>query len=255
MNIEVESIILEKKEQELEKELAKMNSILTSICHDLRSPIHGISGILNFLNENCDTLNKEEIKSQISKTLDNMNYLKEFTDSFLDLLKIQNEKISFDFKEIDLLQIILNNVERCKNCYIFDKNIKFTFDFSCNIAIINGDNFRINQLFLNLLTNAVKFAGQDGIIVLGLDICEKRGTKFWKFSLSDSGIGIPDEELEYIFEEYSQSSRTRFDSNFKGTGLGLAICKEIVNAHNGYIWAENNEYGGAKFVVLIPLVE
>ncbi|WP_341751344.1 sensor histidine kinase [Candidatus Tisiphia endosymbiont of Piscicola geometra] len=118
--------------------------------------------------------------------------------------------------------------------------------------MINGDKIRINQLLNNLFNNALKYT-KEGLIIAVIDLKNHENIPYWCFSLIDTGIGIPDSELETIFEVFTRSSRT--NNNFLGTGFGLSICREIVLAHNGYIYAENNRKRGTKLEFMIPVYD
>jgi signal transduction histidine kinase len=110
------------------------------------------------------------------------------------------------------------------------------------------DAVRIAQVVRNLLSNALKFTPAGGEVLVRLDP-DGSGTGV-RLSVEDTGVGIPQAELESIFQKFAQSTRTR--SKAGGTGLGLAICREIVQAHGGRIWAESRDAGGSRFVVLLP---
>ena len=130
-----------------------------------------------------------------------------------------------------------------------DKNISIRHD-KCDIECnINVDPEKIQQVLLNLLSNAIKFTPENGTV----DIAVHKKDESVSVSVRDSGIGIFENELETIFEKFIQSSKTKTGAG--GTGLGLAICREITNAHNGYIWAENNTAEGATFIFELPLFE
>ena len=108
------------------------------------------------------------------------------------------------------------------------------------------DYDKISQVFRNLLSNAVKFSPDRELIEI--EIAQNDG--WLTVSVCDNGVGIPEDELETVFDKFIQSSKTRTGAG--GTGLGLAICREIINAHNGRIWAENRPQGGARFSFEIP---
>jgi signal transduction histidine kinase len=102
------------------------------------------------------------------------------------------------------------------------------------------------QVLRNLLSNAVKFSPEGGRI--DIELQQEPGSV--KVSLRDQGIGIPEDELEAVFDKFIQSSKTKTGAG--GTGLGLAICQEIVVGHRGRIWAENNPGGGARLNFVVP---
>ena len=121
------------------------------------------------------------------------------------------------------------------------------------------DRFKIKQVLRNLLSNAVKFTPPGGRIEININSDrlaagrhsgDIKTVEALKVSINDEGVGIPEGELEMIFDKFTQSSKTAED--YGGTGLGLSICREIIQAHGGKIWAENNATSGAVFNLVIP---
>ncbi|NOR68970.1 MAG: hypothetical protein GQ532_04630 [Methylomarinum sp.] len=102
-----------------------------------------------------------------------------------------------------------------------------------------------------MLSNAIKFTETNGIIKMTANQSSHNNQEVINLMFEDSGIGIPEKELESIFDSFIQSSKT--DTKAGGTGLGLAICKEIIKAHKGQIWAKNSSEKGAIFVVQLPI--
>jgi len=116
------------------------------------------------------------------------------------------------------------------------------------------DSNKITQVIQNLIHNAIRYSPQKSKISIRIDtinpIDGPKKEPLLRFSIIDQGVGIPEEELNIIFDKFKQSSRT--DTGAGGTGLGLSICKEIIQAHKGKIWAENNLNGGANVSFTIP---
>jgi signal transduction histidine kinase len=120
------------------------------------------------------------------------------------------------------------------------------------------DPDRLEQVIINLLSNAIRFSPDGGVIRVACAYSEMAGrraddppTPGLRISVADQGPGIPEAELESVFEKFVQASHSKNGSG--GTGLGLAICREIVQAHRGRIWAENLATGGACFIFEFPL--
>jgi signal transduction histidine kinase len=128
-----------------------------------------------------------------------------------------------------------------------EKNLAIYFDAPDGPIDLLLDPNKIMQVLRNLLSNAVKFSPDGGDIELSL----QRDAQFVVVGVRDHGVGIPEAELETIFNQFVQSSRTKTGAG--GTGLGLAICREIVTAHQGRIWAENRPEGGAALFFTLPL--
>ena len=121
---------------------------------------------------------------------------------------------------------------------------------------IAADRERIAQILRNLLINAIKFSSDGGVInilIANSQLSYDSGNlqEAVHVVVQDSGIGVPESELEAIFSPFTQSSKTKTKAG--GTGLGLAICKEIVSVHHGKIWASNGKDSGAEFHFIIPI--
>lgn len=235
---------------ELEKKLFAQNNILDHISHEVRSSIHGVSNISQFLYENWDKLSEQERKKQIGVLAKNNRRIIKLTDELLDLSKFSTGKMVFYFTPIDLLACIKNIVQQLVELNVFNNKVKIELeDHGIKKAMIKGDKARINQLLNNLFNNAIKYT-REGTITATINSINYDNKLYWRFTISDTGVGIPASELESIFEIFTRSSRT--NKNFIGTGIGLTICREIVTAHKGYIYAENNYDIGAKLVFMIP---
>lgn len=240
--------LLNEKIAILETEFKNRNKFINNIVHDIRSPIHGIHGISEFLEENIEKFDNVSLKSHLHTIKTSSNLLRDLTDSLLDLSKFDAKKMSINFRRIDISNLIEEAIEQCRNLYLYnnqDVQIKF-IKSDLNTTLTDGDSVKLQQVLLNLLTNAIKYT-KAGIINCRL----KTSSDFWQVDIVDSGVGIPVKELRTIFEPFIQSSLT--DKNVIGTGLGLTICKEIIEAHRGRIWAENNLDKGATFSFVIPM--
>jgi two-component system sensor histidine kinase ChiS len=145
-------------------------------------------------------------------------------------------------------------IEECKELYIGNKNIDILFKHEGNYSQSIFDKERISQVLRNLVVNAIKFTSQGNITIelikTTIEIDNKQ-TEAFSVSIADEGMGIPESELETIFDNFRQSSRSINISG--GTGLGLSISREIIKAHNGKIWAENLPTRGAKFTFILPI--
>jgi signal transduction histidine kinase len=134
------------------------------------------------------------------------------------------------------------------------RQVSVNVDVASDTPRVWGDGVRIAQVIRNLLSNAVRFSPSPGRITIALSPAAAGpggagATAYVRLSVSDQGQGIPDGELEAIFDKFVQSSKTKNGAG--GTGLGLSICREIVQQHGGRIWAANG-VGGAVFTVLLP---
>jgi signal transduction histidine kinase len=233
-----------------EQELHIKSSILNSVSHEIKTFIHGIGGISEFLVKEWDELNDEERKIQITVILKSSSRFKVFIDSLLDFSRASVDKLELNFTPMNLTESVNKAVKECRELYLFDSpsdKIKFTYE-KCDNTLILGDPLRIHQVLINLLTNAIKYAKKSEIKV-HLSAAKYEKKDYLELSVIDKGVGIPDEELESIFEPFAQGSKAGF---YGGSGLGLSLCREIISSHEGRIWAENNLDKGAKFTFIVP---
>ena len=214
--------------------------------HEIRTPIHGFTVISEGLVEQWYNLPENKKYNYAVEISNNAKRLQKLLDNLLDLSKLNNHKIKVNFRPIDLNDILINIINECTSLYLNKKHIDITYD-SSNKMIVSGDKEKIEQVLRNIFFNAIKFTPNGGFIKANIKI--KNNNVY--FSLADSGVGIPNEDLLEIFEPFSQSSRTK--NNAGGTGLGLSISKQIIDLHGGKIWAENNIKHGATIHFTIPL--
>jgi two-component system sensor histidine kinase ChiS len=227
------------------------NNLVNYISHEVRTPIHGVANIALFLHENWDNIDDQERKKYLAIISNNSQRLINFTNELLDLSKFQAGKMLFEFKEINILAIINEIFKNFQNMTLVNKDLEIIFNSNITESWIMGDEARMIQVFNNLFNNAIKYTSK-GSIIAELNIIYLNEQKYVEFSLTDTGVGIPEQELESIFEIFARSSRTNL--SISGSGIGLSICKEIIVAHEGSIKAENNLESGSKFTFVIPTI-
>ncbi len=225
------------------------SNLVNYISHEVRTPIHGVANIALFLHENWDTIDDADRKKYLAVISSNSQRLINFTNELLDLSKFRAGKMLFNFSKIDMLPLVEETVSYFQNLILLKGSLKIIFSTTIAKACILGDSARMGQVLTNLFNNAIKYTSE-GTIIANLSLVSLDNIGYVKFSLTDTGIGIPENELESIFEVFARSSRTNI--NISGTGIGLSICKEIVSAHKGFIRAENNRRKGSKFTFVIP---
>ena len=219
---------------------------IANISHELRTPLHGILSFATFGKKRAATYSRENLADYFNKIYRSGQNLLELVDDLLDISKMESEKVEITRVPSnihDLIQVIIEEF----SSYAEQRNITFHLDSQDNASeIVYLDPERIAQVIRNLLGNAVKYSHDGGAVEISLHQASNKLT----VCVSDSGVGIPEDELEAVFDKFIQSSRTRTGAG--GTGLGLAICREIIAAHNGKIWAESSPTGGAKLTFVIP---
>jgi len=244
----------------LEKEIAESankekSEFLANMSHELRTPMHGIIGFVNIGLKNPEQLTTEKAVKYFKIIKTSANRLLNLVNDLLDLSKLDAGKMVMDYSSNSLKTVAVSCIAE-QQARLTEFNKKAIW----NTGTISGngrfDPLRIGQVITNLLSNAIKYTPKGKSIDFlisnaEIDIADGIKVPALLFSLRDYGEGIPDNEFDYIFDKFSQSSHTK--TNAGGTGLGLPICKEIILAHNGKIWVENHPEGGSVFSFIIPV--
>jgi len=218
---------------------------LANMGHELRTPMHGILSFSKFGLEKSQDVCDGRLHRYFKEIYSNGQRLLSILNDLLDSEKLDAAKMHYEFEECDISEIISEVVAEL-NILSRERNISISVRLPNAKTIAVVDRIRMMQVIRNLLSNAIKFSPEGGEISISLE--ERDGVLM--LSIEDRGIGIPDTELEQIFDKFVQSSRSRTGAG--GTGLGLSISRQIVWDHYGEIWAENRAGGGAVFKVCIP---
>ncbi len=222
------------------------SQFLANMSHELRTPLHGVLSFAAFGIKKAGTAARQDLLRYFEKIDHSANVLMTLVNDLLDLAKLESGKMTFEFTRTDLRSLILMVGDEFSST-VSARNIKVAVSPSDFDTRIIADPNKIMQVVRNLLSNAVKFSPDGGRIEVGLN----RDDTSISVSVRDQGPGIPEDELDAIFDKFIQSSKTRTGAG--GTGLGLSICEEIVAAHQGRVWAENNPRGGAALTFELPL--
>jgi len=224
---------------------AKSN-FLTNISHELRTPLHGILSFASFGVKKHASANPDKILDYFQKIQQSGETLLMLLNDLLDLAKLESGKVTFEFRLADLGSLI-DSMRKGYNSLALERNLTVRCEHSEANEKIVLDADKIGQVLRNLFSNAIKFSPNGGTI----DITTFKKADSIVVSVRDQGAGIPENELENVFDKFVQSSKTKNGAG--GTGLGLAICRDIIAAHKGRIWAENNPDKGANLSFEIPL--
>ncbi len=217
--------------------LASLGKLAGEISHELNNPLGGILLYANMLKEELPKSSKWA--DLVDKIIKLTTRCKIISKALLDFGKPERAKKEW----INLNEPILNIYDIIKDYQIF-KNIKFNFDLDPNLPIYYANHTQMEQVFLNLFTNAAEAMKGEGEIKVETKAKDDKII----IRISDTGPGIPEDILPYIFDPFFTTKKTG-----KGTGLGLSICHSIIRRHSGEIRVETNPSGGATFEIILPL--
>jgi len=244
--IQFEQLILA-KEEAIRASYAK-TQFLANMSHEIRTPLNAIIGMTDILQET--ELNHEQ--SRFVKTLrragDNLLSL---INDILDLSKVESGQAELDLKEVDLVSLI-DRLGELMALRAHQKGLELTCYLSPDVpSYIMADETKLRQILTNLLSNAIKFTSS-GEVNLRIDLDSKNSEKpNLKFSVSDTGIGIPANKMQIIFDKFSQADSS-ISVDYGGTGLGLAISKNLAELMNGKISVKSNIGVGSTFYFEMP---
>ncbi len=225
------------------------SEFLSHMSHEIRTPMNAIIGMTQIARR---SENPSKVRYCINKIESSSQHLLGIINDVLDMSKIEAGKLSLNEEDTSLseninftISIILSKAKEQ------DISVNLIIDIQNDIVIVDG--LRLNQVFMNLFSNAIKFSPKGGVITFSIKEIENDGEyAAYQFSIQDQGIGMSESQLKKLFKSFSQADDT-ITSRFGGTGLGLAISKNIIEMMNGAIWAESEEGVGSTFIFTLRL--
>ncbi len=235
---------LYEKAEDLYEQLKKTNELqiqfIKETAHEIRNPIQSILGLTEIMlsNKNLDVPHIEDLVKIIRKNTKKIELL---TDNILETARIDSQLLNLNMEEFDLVELVKDLLKDLKN-QIRNKKISLILKYKEDSILLVADKLRFNQVFLNIINNAINIV-QEGEIIVFL---ERQDNNTVLVRIIDNGPGIPSNIKDKLFTKFVTGSKS-------GTGLGLYICKNIIEKHGGKIWAENNKKKGANFNFTIPM--
>jgi len=247
---ELEKVTAElKTANERLKELDKLkDEFISTVTHELRTPLTSVRSLAEILHDHPD-LDPERHKHFTSIIIKESERLTRLISQVLDFQKIESGKTEWQISPVNLRDIIHDAVT-VNSQLLNEKNIKTELNLPDMVPLIPGDRDRLIQVMVNLISNAVKFCNDNGIITVSMKIEHE----YLRVSVMDNGIGISTENQKIIFEKFRQV-RDASRGRPAGSGLGLTITKQIIEFHKGDIWVESEPGKGSTFSFRLPLGE
>lgn len=218
--------------------------LIGNISHELRTPIAGIKAMIETLKEGAidDKQAAADFLSRIDGEVDNMTQI---VSELTELSRIETGHAGLKIAPLDLNPLV-EEVAAQLNPLAQRQQVTITTHFATDLPAVRGDKDRIRQALVNLVHNAIKFSHPGGSVTMAT----KASGEFVIVSVSDTGAGIPKEELPHVFERFYKADRARTGG---GTGLGLAIAKHVIQSHGGNIWAQSEQGKGSTFSFSLPI--
>jgi two-component system OmpR family sensor kinase len=252
MGIAVQRSRLYQQTREQAEALQALNRMqadfVAMIAHDLRSPLMNICGAAEVMSKGVFGTVTDDQSRWLGKIVANSHNLISLVSDFLDISKLEAGYVILFKETLDLGGLIEKNLENFL-LVAQEKQVSLKKTLPLSLPSVSADRRRMDQVFSNLLSNAIKFTPPGGNIEVGAEQTNDSTVRAW---VRDNGIGIPQQEIAYVFEKYRQCSNAG-DFAHKGTGLGLVICKMVVQAHGGRIAVESEEGKGSIFYVSLPV--
>ena len=241
---------LEKQAKEL-LELDRLKSnFFANISHEFRTPLTLIKGQI----ENILGIVKDEnIRKKLSVAFNNSNRLNRLINQILDLSRLESGTIKLELDSTDLIQLIKTRLASFE-ALAEKKNITIKSEYQSDILQIDIDRERIEEVIDNLLSNAIKFTPEKGLIFLKVEKSFNGLSQTAVITITDTGIGIPEEKLSHIFERFYQVDNSS-TKEYEGSGLGLAIVKDLIELHGGTISVESTINKSTAFKIHLPIDE
>jgi PAS domain S-box-containing protein len=233
-----------------EAEVDRMKSTFVSIAsHELRTPLNAIMGYTEMLNEGVYGPLTEKQRGAIGRLLANSSHMLGLVNNLLDRARMEAGTLKLNIGDFTPTKLI-DGVKGVMDMMAHNKGLELTTHVADDVpAILEGDWQRLHQILINFANNAIKFT-QEGSVDISVYMHD---ADHWSMAVADTGIGIPEDAQQYIFEPFRQvdDSATR---EYGGAGLGLSIVKQLVTMMGGWIELESTEGKGSTFTVILPLV-
>jgi signal transduction histidine kinase len=241
-NTELEAKVQEKTAR-IEQLLKQKDEFINQLGHDLKNPLGPLINLLPLVEKNTTD---EKYKKMLNVAIRNIGYMKNLVVKTIELAKLNSPNTRFNFEKIQLADLVDNIIESHKFSSE-EKQINIKNAIAKDL-VISADRLRMEELFNNLINNAVKYSEQNGQISIHAFIKNEHV----RISITDNGIGMTKEQIAHLFDEFYKADESRHD--FESSGLGMPICKRIVDKHNGKIWAESKGIGqGSTMYIKLPL--
>jgi PAS domain S-box-containing protein len=249
VQLQMEAEVSKAREDAIAANAAK-SAFLANMSHELRTPMNAIIGYSEMLAEDAEDDGQEDVLEDLKKITAAGKHLLSLINDVLDLSKIEAGKMELLIETFNFSDLASEVADTAQTLVKTNGNM-LAVEIGAGLDSLDGDLTKTRQMLFNLISNAAKFT-ENGTITLAGEKYEDRGSDWVRFSVSDTGIGIPADKLEKIFQEFSQADETT-TRNYGGTGLGLSLTRRFAQMMGGDIRVESKEGSGSSFIIEIPM--
>ena len=238
--------------REAESASKAKTDFLSTMSHDIRTPMNAIIGLTTIAEKNLD--DRESVKENLRKISLAGNHLLTLINDILDISKVESGKLNLSPLTFSIVETV-ENLVNLSQPMVKEKNIHFSFRINrMEKEYLYADQLRLNQIYINILSNAIKYTEPGGSVSVDLreEESEKEGCVRLVYRVSDTGIGMSPEFMEKMFEPFSRQTDSRVNS-IQGTGLGLAITRQMVELMGGTIDCQSEPGKGTTFTIVLDL--
>jgi len=228
------------------KEEEEWLRFIDTLSHELKTPLTSIIAAAGLLAEELEATGDESYQKLIQNIIHNANILETRLAELMDIVRTGSGRLQLQVEPVDM-KSLLQGIGWQISPILKGKEQNLNMNLPASLPIIHGDGQRLEQVMLNLMTNATKFTPKGGDITLR---ARKRDTELI-IEVQDTGIGIAKDEQSRLFKPYSRLHADR--QHHPGLGLGLALAKQVVELHGGKIWVESEQGKGSTFSFSLPL--
>lgn len=223
--------------------LFRQSDMIAEMVHELRTPLSALSAAVHLLQrDEIEDLQRERIRLTIANEVQRLN---ELATNYLELSRLESGRVRFDKEPVHLEGLLRESFEILRP-QSDQENIKLEMDVQQTLAPVQGDRNQLKRMLLNLITNAIKYNRAGGFVRAVLS----RSGEGVEITIEDSGVGIPEDQISYLFDRYYRVPSP--ESRVGGTGLGLTIARRIAQNHGGNISVESEISKGSAFTVWLP---
>jgi Signal transduction histidine kinase len=228
--------------QQLVKQEEIRQQFISDVSHEFQTPLTAIQGFATILKN--EKISDEQRQKYADIIVFHSKRLSTLSKNMLQLTLLEGEDVTLDVSKFSLIEQ-LNRVVETQDNFALSKNIEIEYKVPKNDIQIEADESRLEQVWINLLNNAIKYTNENGVVTVSV----KKTMKVIEVSIEDTGVGMSKEAISHIFERFYRQDKSR---SVEGNGLGLSIVKRIVDLHHGTIDVQSIEDGGSQFIVCLP---